>query len=81
MATKLGDVTHYYNEISVAVLKLKNSLKIGDKIEFRGHTTDFSQLVSEMQLNHKPITLAKKGQEVALKVDDYVREGDEVFII
>jgi U32 family peptidase len=79
MSKKIGDVIHYFNNINVAILKLSKPLSVGDKILIKGHTTDIEQGVSEMQYDHKSIESAKNGQEVGIKVDAHVREGDEVF--
>jgi U32 family peptidase len=81
MTKKIGDVVHYFNEINVAILKLEKPLKVGEEVNIKGHTTDFSQKVSEMQYDHKPIESGKKGQEVGIKVEEYARVGDEVFAI
>ena len=43
---RIGVVTHYYSHLSVATLRLKSAtLRVGDVIHIRGHTTDFSQRV------------------------------------
>lgn len=75
----IGIVTHYYDKISVAVVKFSKAVKVGDQIEFKGNQTDFSQTISSMQYDHKDIDSVKKGDEVGMKVDDHVREGDKVF--
>lgn len=83
MATKekvIGTVTHYFGHIEVAILKLKEPLKVGDKIKFAGHTTDFSEEIKEMQYDHKDIESGKKGQEIGVKVKSQVREGDKVYL-
>lgn len=76
----IGTVTHYFNHLSVGIVKLKSPLSRGDKIQIKGHTTDIKQTVDELQFDHKEIEEAKKGQDVGLKVKDHVREGDEVFL-
>jgi translation elongation factor EF-1alpha len=73
---ELGIVTHYFDHIGVAVVKLKAELKKGDKIHIKGHTTDFVQVVKSMQIEHDKIEKAAKGKEIGLKVDDAVREHD-----
>lgn len=78
-AKKIGVVTHYFNHINVAIVKFNKVFKKGESVKFLGHTTDFEQVVDEMQFDHKDIDAAKKGQEVGIKVKDHVREGDEVF--
>lgn len=72
---------HYFSKIKVVVLKMKGSLKIKDKIRIKGFTTDYKQTVSSMQINHKPINIAKKGQEIGLMVRGKVRHGDKVYKI
>jgi translation initiation factor IF-2 len=49
------------------------------EIHFKGATTDFIQKIDSMQYDHQPISAAKKGQEVGIKVNEKVREGDEVL--
>ena len=81
MATKksIGVVTHYYGGIEVAIVKFKKAVKAGTEVKFCGATTDFSQKIKSMQYDHKDVASAKKGQEVGVKVDDKVREGDEIY--
>lgn len=78
---KVGIVTHYYTGIGVGIVKASVPFKVGDSLQFKGATTDFKQSVSEMQFNHETIEQAKKGQEVGIKLDEKVREGDEVFLV
>ncbi len=75
----IGAVTHYYGHLGVAIVKFSKAVKVGDKVHFRGATTDFNETINSMQYDHKPIEAAKKGQEVGIKVGDKVREGDEVY--
>lgn len=79
-AKKTGTVVHYYGGLSVAIVKLASPLKIGDKVKFKGKTTDFDQQISQMQFDHKDIEAGKAGQEVGVKVDNKVRDGDEVLL-
>ena len=76
---RIGEVTHYYNKINVAVVKLSQDLKVGDSVHFLGRHTDFQQEITSMQIEHKPLTEVKAGDEVALKVKQRVRRGDTVF--
>jgi translation initiation factor IF-2 len=75
----IGRVTHYYGKISVAVLALTDTLRLGDTVHVLGRSTDFQQEVSSLQIEHQAISEAKRGQEVALKVDYPVRRRDSVF--
>lgn len=75
----IGVVTHYFAQIKVAIIKFKQPVKVGSSILIQGTTTDFTHKISSMQFDHKPISVAKKGQEVGIKVAKRVREGDKVY--
>ncbi len=80
MEEEVGKITHYFSKINVGVLELtKGEIHIGDTIHIKGHTTDFYQKVQSMQVEHAPVDSAQKGDEVGLKVESSVREGDLVF--
>lgn len=79
MDIRVGKVTHYYDRISVAVLKLSGELKVGESIHILGRITDLDQRVGSMEIEHQKIQSAGPGTEVALKVIDTVRKGDKVF--
>lgn len=77
---RVGVVTHYYTHLGVAVVRLESgSLRVGDTIHIRGHTSDFRQRVESMQIEHQPVTEVRAGQEFGLKVVDHAREHDVVF--
>lgn len=76
----IGKVTHFFSNIDVAVINLSGALKNGDEIRIMGgENTDFNQTVDSMQVDHKAVKSAKKGDEVGLKVKEKVREGYRVF--
>jgi putative protease len=77
----IGRVTHYYDHLHVAVLALTDTIRVGDWLHIVGHSTDFPQPVVSLQINHQPVTEALPGQDVALRVNDRVREHDIVFRI
>ncbi len=77
----VGKVTHFYDEISVGVVALSKALKQGDKIQIGKREPYIEQEVKSMQLDHEKISLAKKGQEIGLKVKGKVRDGDLVYKI
>ena len=81
MEVRIGEITHYYNRIGVAVLKLSDGIQLGDMINIVGYTTEFTQRVESLEINHQKVESAGPGDDVALKVWDYVRDGDEVFKI
>jgi len=74
----IGIVTHFYNEISVAIIRFKEKVPLGAVLYFRGATTDFKHPVKSMQYDHKPITIAPKGKQIGIKVPKRVRVGDRV---
>ncbi len=75
----IGKVTHFFGRISVAVLDLTEPLKVGETIHIKGHTTDLTQRVESMQVEHKDIQEAKPGDQVAIKVTGRVHENDVVY--
>jgi len=78
-AKPIGKVTHYFDRISVAVVSLDKALKLGDRVHFQGTHTDFQQEITSMQVEHQAVEKGKKGEEVAIKVDQPVRKGDTVL--
>jgi translation initiation factor IF-2 len=78
---RVGKVTHYFDHISVAVLELTEKVRVGDTVHFLGHSTDFKQDVSSLQIEHVSVNEAKQGQEVALKVSQKVHPNDALFKI
>lgn len=75
----IGKVTHFFGRISVAVFDLTEPLKVGETIHIKGHTTDLTQRVESMQVEHKDIQEAKPGDQVAIKVTGRVHEHDVVY--
>ncbi|MBI4452117.1 hypothetical protein HY637_01690 [Candidatus Woesearchaeota archaeon] len=77
---KVGRVTHYFPKISVAVVEVTDgSIKVGDSVHIKGHTTDFMQRISSMQVEHDKIEIAEPGISIGMKVDEPVREHDLVY--
>jgi putative protease len=76
----VGEVTHYYGKAEVAIVKFNQDVPAGKNVTFQGATTDFSQDITSMELNHKPIKVAPKNQEVGIKVKKKVREGDLIYL-
>jgi len=77
---EVGAVISYFAHVGAAVVDVaKGSLKLGDTIWIKGHTTDFKQAVDSMQIDHKPVTEAKRGDQVGLQVSERVRRHDRVY--
>ena len=79
---EIGKVTHYFTKIGVCVIEItKGSLKVGDKIQIKGSTTDLTMAVESMQVEHQNVEEATKGQSIGMKVTERVREHDVVYKI
>jgi len=76
---EIGVVTHYFGKISVGIVQLKDTLKIGDTIHIKGAHDDFTQVVDSMQIEHKPVEEAGEGDFVGIKVTQRVHPNDKVF--
>ena len=77
---RIGVVTHYYSHLSVATLRLDSgTLRVGDVIHIHGHTTDFSQKVESLEVNHAPVTEVGPNDDFGLKVIEHAREHDIVY--
>ena len=77
---KIGIITHYFGKIGVAAVKITDGvLEVGDMIRIKGHTSDVTQTVKSMQVEHEAVEIARVGDEVGLKTAEYVREHDAVY--
>lgn len=75
----VGEVTHWYDKIGVAVVKLASVLKLGDRIKVKHGEKEFEDSVTSLQFDHKPVDAGKKGQEVAVKLSQPAKEGATIF--
>jgi putative protease len=75
----IGTVTHYFSHLSVAAVTLTDTLRVGDRIHIHGHTTDLEQTVDSMEVDHARVESAGPGDDVALHVDDHVRDHDRIY--
>ncbi|MEK7087180.1 MAG: hypothetical protein AAB958_00565, partial [Patescibacteria group bacterium] len=78
---KIGIVTHYYGNIGVAIITLTGKLEKGVKVKFEGGKTAFEQTIESMQIDHKEIDSAKKGDIVGVKVNEKVGDNVEVYLM
>jgi translation initiation factor IF-2 len=77
---KVGEVVKFFAKPSVAaILVTGDSLKVGDTIHIKGHTTDFAQRIESMQIDNQPVTEAKTGDDVGIKVIERARPGDVAY--
>ncbi|MGD2161964.1 MAG: hypothetical protein PVI81_07120 [Anaerolineales bacterium] len=76
---RIGEVTHFFNKINVAVIQLEKPLQKGDHLHFLGAHTDFPQVIESIQVEHENVDEVAAGDEAAVKVEKRVRRGDSVF--
>lgn len=75
----IGKISHYFGKIGVAVIKLSDTLKVGDNIRIAGGEVDFTQVIDSLEIEHEKVETAKKGDSVGLKVSQKVREDYKVY--
>jgi translation initiation factor IF-2 len=76
----IGTVVHYFKGPSVAVVRMtEGELAVGDRLRFHGHTTEFTEQVTSMEVNHQKVQRARAGEEVAIQIVDRARPHDQVF--
>lgn len=81
MEKKIGIVTHWYDKIGVAVVKLSDALKKGDAIKIRKGDDEFEDTVSSLQIDHADVSSAKQGDDAAIKLSRRTKEGATVFLL
>ena len=79
MRDQIGKVVHYYDKMGVAVVKLDKKLSVGDKVRLAYGEEANEQTIESMQLDHSSIQNGKKGDEVAIKVDQKAKKGTLVL--
>ena len=77
----VGTVEDFFAHPVVAGIKLTGTLKLGDKIKIKGHTTDLELVVGSIQIDNADVTEAKAGDSIGIKVTDRCRAGDTVYKI
>ncbi|HEY67282.1 MAG: translation elongation factor-like protein [Chloroflexi bacterium] len=75
----IGKVTHWFGRIGVAGIELTDKLSVGDRVHILGHTTDFEQEITSMQIMHQDVGEAGPGDEVGVKLQFRARPGDRVY--
>ncbi|PIR88592.1 MAG: hypothetical protein COU09_01245 [Candidatus Harrisonbacteria bacterium CG10_big_fil_rev_8_21_14_0_10_44_23] len=75
----IGKVTHYLENIQVAILKLNHELEVGQTVEFQSEEP-FEQEIESMQVNREEITKAGPGQFIGIKVVNRVQPGTIVLL-
>lgn len=78
----IGKIVGYFSKIGVAAIKMTGgTLKVGDTIKIKGHTTDIEQVVESMQVEHENVEKVEAGMDVGIKVIEKVKEHDTVYLM
>ncbi len=75
----IGSVSDFFAHPVVAGIELTGTLKVGDQIHIKGHTTDMELTIASMQINNVNVNEAKAGDAIGIKVSERVRRGDTVY--
>ena len=76
---EIGKVGDFFAHPVVAGIELTESLKVGDRIHIKGHTTDLELTVDSMQIDNVNVEEAKAGDSIGIKISDRARKGDTVY--
>jgi putative protease len=76
---EVGRITHYYDRIGVGIIELSDILRVGDNIHIKGHTSDFTQGVDSIQIEHASVQEVKPKDVVGIKVIQKVHPHDKVY--
>ena len=73
-------IVKFFAKPSVAALEVTGgTIKKGDLLRYKGHTTDFTEEVRTMEVDNQSVDEAKQGDMVGVKVKERVRENDKVY--
>ena len=77
---EIGKVTHYFSKASVVAIQIaQDTLRVGDTIHVKGHTSDFTQKIDSMQIDNQQVVEAVAGQSIGIRAKDHAREHDLVY--
>jgi len=77
---KVAVVVKFFVKPSVAALEVTGgNIRKGDRLRYKGHTTDFTEEVASMEMDNQPVDEAKCGDLIGLKVKERARENDKVY--
>lgn len=81
MDIQIGKVTHYYDKIGVAVIEVMNqALKVGDTVKISGHDTEYKQIITSLQVEHKKVNEVSPDESCGMQVDKPVKPGDVLYL-
>ena len=77
----VGTVSHYWGGLEVAGIDLSSDLHVGSTIHIVGHTSDFTQTVDSIQIEHETVDVAKAGDSIGIRVKERARVHDQVLVV
>lgn len=75
-----GVVEDTLSKISVAILQLSKPLSVGNKCLFECDDMLFEEDISSMQINHKSVKKAKKGDVIGMKISRLPKKGSRFYL-
>jgi translation elongation factor EF-1alpha len=78
---QIGVVSNYFDHVGVVAIKLTAGLKLGDTIRIVGGDSDFTDVISSIQIQHEKVEKAKKGDEIGVKISEKARKDYKVFLV
>ena len=79
---EIGFIEHFFNHLSVAAIKITDGeLKVGDTIHVKGHTTDFTEKVRSIEIEHNKVDTAKAGDDIGVEMEGRCRNHDKVYVV
>ena len=77
----VGTVSHYWGRLGVVGIELSSELNVDDTIHILGHTSDFTQTVDSIQIEHETVESAKAGESIGVRVSERARVHDQVLVV
>lgn len=78
---EIGTVNDFFARPVVAGIGLTGTIKVGDTLHVKGHTTDITMVVESMEINNAKVQVAHAKDSIGIKVPDRVRRGDRVYLV
>ena len=78
---EIGTVNDFFARPVVAGIELTGTLKVGETVHIKGHTTDITMVVESMEVNNLRVQVAHAGDQIGVKVTYRVRRGDRVLLV
>ena len=77
----VGIVRHYYGKPHVAIVRFTKDIPARSRVRFVGKHTDLEEEIDSMEYDHRPVSVAKSGEDIGVRVATKVRKGDRVYVV